>query len=206
MAPEVASVWGFPPRLADRAGRLAQAVLRLLAVLPLLSAVPPGVSASPAPAEAEVKAAFMLNFIRFVEWPPSTFRTPDDPIVVAVAGKDPVSEAIARLDGKAVAGRRLEVRRIEGAGAAGSCQVLFVGSSGRADPGPFLRTVQHRPVLTVADFDGFVARGGTIGFTRQGERVGFEINEEAAKASGLKVNARLLYLGRPAHPGNGGRR
>jgi hypothetical protein len=56
--------------------------------------------------------------------------------------------------------------------------------------------VQRWPVLTVGDFEGFAGRGGTIGFIRQENRVGFEINEESARKAGLKVNAKLLYLGK----------
>jgi hypothetical protein len=66
--------------------------------------------------------------------------------------------------------------------------------------------VQRWSVLTVADFEGFAGRGGTIGFIRQDDRVGFEINEESAKKAGVKINAKLLYLGKSVHGREGGGR
>jgi hypothetical protein len=198
-----------PPRSARQKCRFrrpaAAATLLLLALLQLAGFLAPVAPADAAPAEPDVKAAFVLNFIKFVEWPSSAFRSADDPLVLAVVGKDPTAAAIERLDGKTVSGRRLVVRRAAGAAAVDPCHVLFIGASGKGELPALLGEVHRRPILTVADFEGFAGRGGAIGFTRQSDRIGFEINEEAVRGAGLKVNAKLLYLGRivPAGPGGG---
>lgn len=156
----------------------------------------PSAPAAASVGESDVKAAFVLNFIKFVEWPASAFSSPEDPIVFSVLGDDPVATSLASLDGKKVSGRRVVVRKVPGLPALGRCHVLFVGASEKAALAPILGAVQRWPALTVADFEGFAERGGTIGFVRQDDRVGFEINEEAALKAGLKVNAKLLYLGK----------
>jgi hypothetical protein len=158
----------------------------------------PGTSAAAdaVPGESEVKAAFVLNFIKFVEWPASAFHSKEDPIVLAVLGKDPVGDAILGLHGKSVSRRTLVVRKTTGHASLGEYHILYVGASAQAELPAALREAHQRAVLTIADFEGFAGKGGMIGFIRQDDRVGFEINEEASREAGLKINARLLYLGR----------
>jgi hypothetical protein len=146
--------------------------------------------------EGDVKAAFVLNFMKFVEWPASAFQSPEDPIVLSVLGNDPTAASLASLDGKKVSGRRVVVRKVPGLSALERCHVLFVGASEKASLAPVLAAVQRWPAMTVADFEGFAGRGGTIGFIRRDNSVGFEINEESARKAGLKVSAKLLYLGK----------
>ncbi len=163
-------------------------------------------AAAAAPGEAEVKAAFVLNFVRFVEWPASAFRSPEDPIVLAVLGKDPVGDALLGLQGKSVSRRTLVVRSSPDVASLEGCHVLFVGASEQAELPAVLRSVRRGPVLTIGNFEGFSGLGGMIGFIRQDHRVGFEINEEAARYAGLTINAKLLYLGRKVRSRHGGER
>lgn len=156
--------------------------------------------------EGDVKAAFVLNFIKFVAWPASAFDSPEDPILLSVLGDDPVAGSLDTLGGKVASGRRVVVRKVSILSEMERCHVLFVGASEKDKLAPVLDAVQGLPVLTVADFEGFAGRGGTIGFVRHGSRVAFEINEAAARKSGLKVNAKLLYLGKSVPGRRGGER
>ena len=165
-------------------------------ILCLLGILFPSTLAAEGIGEGDVKAAFVLNFIRFVEWPASAFRSPEDPIVFSIIGNDPTADSLQSLDGKEVSGRRVVVRKIPGLSALKECHVLFLAASVKGELASVLGAVQGRPVLTVADFEGFAARGGTIGFIRRDNRVGFEINEVSARKAGLKVSAKLLYLGK----------
>ena len=167
-----------------------------VAVLCLLGILFPATPSAEGIGESDVKAAFVLNFIRFVEWPAAAFHSPEDPIVLSIIGNDPIAASIETLDGMKVSGRRLVVRRIPGLSAPERCHVLFVGASAKAELASVLGAVQRRPVLTIADFEGFAGRGGTIGFIRRDNRVGFEINEESARKAGLEISAKLLYLGK----------
>lgn len=167
-----------------------------VAILLLVGMLCPSALATERIEEGDVKAAFVLNFIKFVEWPASAFHAPEDPIMLSVLGRDPTADSLASLDGKTVSGRRVVVRKVPGLTALERCHVLFVGASEKTQLVLILGAVQRWPVLTVADFEGFAGRGGTIGFLRRENRVGFEINEESARKAGLKVSAKLLYLGK----------
>lgn len=156
--------------------------------------------------EAEVKAAFVFNFIKFVEWPSSAFQSSAEPVLLTVLGNDPIGAALASLDGKKVFGRRVVVRKTASISGLERCHVLFVGAAQKWALPAVFRAIQRWPVLTIADIEGFPDRGGTIGFVRRGDKIGFEINEEAARKVGLDVSAKLLYLGKSAHARQGGER
>jgi hypothetical protein len=188
-------------------GRMSRMLLQGAAGLfILMGMLCPSVPAAERIGEGDVKAAFVLNFIKFVEWPSSAFHSPEDPILLSVLGNDPTGAALASLDGKKVSGRLLVVRKVPGLSALKLCHVLFVGVSEKGELTSVLGAVQRWHAMTVADFEGFADRGGTIGFIRRDDRVGFEINEESARKAGLKVNAKLLYLGKSVRGSQGGER
>ena len=112
-------------------------------------------------------------------------------------------DSLGSLDGSLVSGRKVVVLRNSDRASLESCHVLFVGRSRNEDLTTVVSGVQRRPVLTIADFQGFAQAGGTIGLTRQDDRVGFEINREAAEEAGLEINARRLYLGKLVQGGQG---
>jgi hypothetical protein len=188
--------WWTQPRL----GRLIVGATLLLATLQ------PWAHAAAEPGEGAVKAAFVLNFMKFVEWPASTFPSAGAPVLLAVLGVDPVADSLPSLHGRLVSGRQVVVRRISDLADLGESHALYVGASEQERLSEILRAVRARPTLLVADFEGFAARGGTIGFIRRDDRVGFEVNEESARRAGLQVSAKLLYLGKTVRSGPGGER
>jgi hypothetical protein len=179
---------------------------RGLVALLLLGLLLPPVRAADGSGEGNVKAAFVLNFMKFVEWPASAFGSPADPIVVSALGDDPVAGSLSALQGKTVSGRLVVVQMVPTLSELKRCHVLFVGASEKQRLGPVLRAVQGWPTLTISDSDGFAGRGGMIGFTRRDDRIAFEINDESARKAGLQVSAKLLYLGKSVREGPGGER
>ena len=178
-------------------GRQYRIILQMVAlVLFLLPGFILAALAGSGQGEDEVKAAFLFNFIKFVEWPDSVFGSPEDPYLVSMVGNDSIEEALMGINGKTVSGRRVVVRKVPGLSSLERCHILFVGESERGKVDQVLGAVKKWPVLTVADIEGFARRGGTIGFIREGNRVKFEINDESAEKAGLKLNAKLLYLGK----------
>ena len=145
--------------------------------------------------EYQVKAAFLFNFLKFVEWP----SAPTDlPWVIGILGRDPFGGVLEEtVRGKTVNGRKVEVRRFAHPADVKECNIVFIG---RAD---FERMVmQAQPVLqqpgllTVGEAPAFLKSGGIINFYLQENRVHFEIQPSAAHTAGLRVSAQLLKLGR----------
>lgn len=145
--------------------------------------------------EYELKAAFLYNFVRFVEWPVSGPGAPDDSIVVCVLGDDPFGPLLDQtIAGKAVRDRRLVARRIASAADATGCHILFISASEKERLGRILRTLGERSVLTVADSERFAESGGMINFRLDASRIRLEINPEAARRAGLRISSQLLKL------------
>jgi hypothetical protein len=145
--------------------------------------------------EYQVKAAFLLNFTKFVEWPASAFEAADSPITICILGEDPFGAALDQIvTGEVVDGRKLAVQRLKRAPAPKSCQVLFIRRGDKEVP----RIPQGTGagVLIVGEGESFVHDGGMIAFVLENRRVRFSINQSAAESAGLKLSSRLLRVAR----------
>ena len=171
-----------------------QVVALVLSMLPGIL-FPPALAGS-IPVEDEVKAAYLVNFIKFVEWPDSAFQSPEGPLVLCVVGNDPIGVALEKFHGKTVSGKVLDVRKVSDLASMGHCHILFIGESEKGKVDNVLGIMKTHPVLTVSDIDGFARMGGAIGFFREKNNIRFEINDESVGNAGLTLNAKLLYLGK----------
>lgn len=145
--------------------------------------------------EYAVKAAFLYNFARFVEWPAAAFRNPRDPMTLCVLGEDPFgSELDQTVDGKAVLGRQIVVRRFATPAGLEECRILFVSSSERPRFDQILAAVGNRAVLTVGEEEAFGRSGGIISFVVRQNRVRFQIDRGAASRAGLSIGSQLLEV------------
>jgi uncharacterized protein DUF4154 len=149
------------------------------------------------PTEHQVKAAFVYNFVKFVDWPAESFNDDGAPIIVGVIGDDPTCSAIEQaINGKTANGRRLSISRFSSANSLTYCHVLFVGYSQRNNIQKIVATLGPR-VLTIGETERFTQAGGIINFIIVDSKVRFEINQVAAEKAGLKISAKLLGLTRP---------
>jgi hypothetical protein len=144
--------------------------------------------------EYEVKAAYLYNFARFVEWPRESLGAPDAPFVVGVLGEDPFGDVLDKtMAGKRVWGHPVAVRRLDDPEDAARCHMLFVSASERDR----LRTIvkaASQSTLTVGETDEFARVGGMITFRVDERRVRFQINPARAGQARLKVSSQLLKL------------
>jgi YfiR/HmsC-like len=145
--------------------------------------------------EYQVKAAFLFNFAKFVEWPADAFPGTDAPLQICLLGRDPFGHEFEEVIGdKSINGHRIEVIHPSGVPQARGCQIIFVASSEKKQTLEILRGLQGANVLTVGDTAGFAGMGGIINFVLDDGRVRFEINVKAAERAHLKISARLLTV------------
>lgn len=155
-----------------------------------------GAQGAEAPTEYQVKAVFVFNFSRFVEWPPQAFTAPNQPFVICILGDDPFG---GRLD-EAVRGEQINqhpllVRRFRHIAEAENCQILYIDRSEREQLHQILAALDHRSTLTVSELNDAAERGGMIQFTTEENRIRLRINVDSARAAGLTISSKLL---RPA--------
>jgi hypothetical protein len=166
------------------------------AVAALSAAASPaaGSAADPQFGEYQVKAAFLKNFVKFVEWPPP----PSAALTLCILGEDPFKEALAGTD-EVGGGRKLTYRRIASIREAGGCQAVFVPFSQREALPEILAALEGKPVLTVGDGEGMAGSGLMLSFLIEDQKVRFEANLAPARRAGLTVSSRLLGLARTVH-------
>jgi hypothetical protein len=153
--------------------------------------------------EYQLKAVFLYNFAKFIDWPASSFATPQSPFSFCVLGMDPFGGMLdATLSGKTVAGHPLTIERLKYKGDARHCQVVFVSSSEVRNYGDILDSLRGTSALVVGETGGFAASGGIIEFTVEDAHVRFTINPDAAERAGLKVSSKLLALATIVHGEN----
>jgi hypothetical protein len=170
-------------------------------VLGLLALSILGSMAGPARAQSEdqVKAAFLLNFARYVEWPEDAFDSRATPVRICLIGTRDFKDVVAHtVEGKVVHDRRVSVETVEAAAEADACHLLFVGEEALvgSDGAVLLRELRRSNVFTVGDREGFAASGGIANFYRAGNKVRFEVNPEFAAEANLEVSSKLLRLAR----------
>jgi len=151
--------------------------------------------------EYEVKAAFVFNFLRFVERPASDAESLEQPFVIAILGDNPFGKAIDRLSSRTVQGRAVEVRHCRSAEEVRQCAVLFICSSEMHRLDTILRHLEDRPVLVIGDTPGFARAGGIIELYVEGTQVRFRVNLDAAERVGLKISSKLLRLAKVVRGG-----
>jgi hypothetical protein len=171
-----------------------------IAVVPALMAASLQAGADGTPIdEYQLKAVFLFNFAKFVEWPPRAFGDARDPFTICVWGDNPFGSSLdAIVHGKTVANRPILVLPVSSPQQARSCQILFVSSSERKRMRGLLEAIKNCCVLTVGDTDDFTATGGIVQFKIIDARVRIEIDAEAAERANLRISSRLLSLAEPA--------
>jgi hypothetical protein len=145
-----------------------------------------------------IKAGFIYNFAKFVDWPSTSFSQPDAPIVIGVIGTDPFGSVLDRIVAdKKIGSRGFIVRRYKWGKDLKDlrdCQILFVSASEKAHTDEIVEFVKWLPILTIGETPGFAERGGVIRFTLEDNRVRFEVNVDAAHKANLNISSRLLTL------------
>ena len=156
--------------------------------------------------EYQVKAAFLFNFAKFVDWPDGTYATPRAPFAICILGKDPFGSTLDELlSGKSMENHPVSILRLRDRTEGRHCQMVFVSSSETRNYAEIIEALRGASVLIVGETDGFAASGGAIEFILEEDHVRFAINPEAARRAGLKCSSRLLALAKIVHdaPGPG---
>ena len=146
--------------------------------------------------EVRVKAAYIFNFLTFVEREPEGGEAVAPPPRICVLGDDPVLVPLRALSGRKVHGEPVEVVAAAAVGEAAACRILVIGKAESARLPTTLRALAGTRVLTVSDIPRFSRSGGVIGFVTEGGRVRIEVSQEAARNAGLRVSAKLLEIAR----------
>jgi hypothetical protein len=153
--------------------------------------------------EYKLKAAYLFNFTKFVDWPTNAFADAKAVMVIGVLGEDPFGNSLEEIvQNRTINGRSLAIQRVRRVEELKNCQLLFISRSEQSHLKSILAGLDGRPVLTVSDADDFLDNGGTISLVLDGRNIRFEINAGTAERAGLKIDAQLLSLAKTVRPAN----
>jgi len=145
--------------------------------------------------EYQVKAAFLYNFTRFINWPPTAFTAPDAPFVIGIVGNDPFGTYIEEIvAGEKVGDRKIIVQHYQDVKEIGNCQIIFIHLSESSKVKEILTALESHNILAVSDIDNFAKLGGQVRFFKESNKVKIQINMEAAKRSQLEISSKLLRI------------
>ncbi len=198
------------PRIHPRARHAAASVMLtlLLAHPALIASAEPEINL-----EYKVKAAFLVNFIKFVKWPETAFAGKDSPWVIGIVGDDPFGEYLDKIvKNKKILGRKITIRRLRPTCAKTNrkgepprpsaeltdklcaCHVLFVGHTRVLQARNIIAAINGKPTLSVGQSRDFTIAGGIIRFYIENKKVRFAINPDTARAQQLRISSKLLRL------------
>ena len=164
----------------------------------VLSAAFVVVAFSQAADEYEVKAAFIYNFTKFVEWPSLSA----DIFSICIVGDDPFGGTLDQLvKGKTAYNRPIQVRRLKEVGESRQCQIVFVRQEEEVKGAKLVEVLRGMPVLTVSEGHKFGKIGGMIFLSMKEGHMNVGINSDAATSVGLKISAKLLTLAKSGSEG-----
>lgn len=147
------------------------------------------------PTEYDVKAAFIHNIVKFVEWPTGSSAN----LQLCIMGQSPFTEAATLLAGKKIGQQVWEVRQVDSRESLSECRVLFIAASESGDLRRILDGIQASGILTVGDSNSYAEQGVMVNFYPEQDKLRFEINVAAANRAGLRISSQLLKLARIVH-------
>jgi hypothetical protein len=187
--------------ISERAGQRSRATLLLVLTLLLGSR-----AGAQAPAgEAQIKAAFVYNFLKFVEWPYDASARATDPLIVVIVGDGPTAGAIEEfLATKRVGERAITIRHLAWDQSLVGVHAVFVSEDDPRRLRRVLEAAASAGVLSIGEGAGFASNGGVIALLLVDRRVRFDIDIDAATAARLRISSKLLALGHVVRSSGGG--
>jgi hypothetical protein len=153
-----------------------------------------GAQAGDAAVEYKIKAAFLLNFAKFINWPEDSFTSENQPFKVCVLGKNPFGSALSAIETRSVGSRKIDLQYVDDVEKAGNCHLLFISMSEANNITSIHKALADRTIIMVSDINGYASSGGIIEFVTRESKLAFKINLSQAREKGLDIHSALLNL------------
>lgn len=167
----------------------------IMSLLPIYSSY--GINPPEVSLEDKVKAAYILNFIRYTVWPDESFSNSESALVVCVLNSDKVSDALSlAISGAKRFDRKVEVKNLNALSGESlkPCHVLFLPRTHARKDIDLIISLKHKSILSISDDETFFKSGGIISFVFFEKTIRFNVNLKAADEAGLKLSSRMLSL------------
>ena len=153
-----------------------------------------GAQETDATVEYKIKAAFLLNFAKFIHWPENSFSGDKQFFKICVLGENPFGSALTAIESRTVGNRKIDLRYIDDVQQAEDCHLLFVSASEKDILTNIYKSLADRTIIMVSDVEGFASAGGVVEFVTKENKLTFIINLKRAREQGLEIHSALLNL------------
>ena len=144
---------------------------------------------------SELKAAFLFNFAKFVQWPSDESDGNDTTFVIGIIGDNPFEGRLKSIiEGRRIRKQKVKVLEVNDYDSLETCNILFISSSDNNEFNEIIKVIADKPVLTVGEQAGFTKAGGIVNFYLKDNMVRFKINVKAAAKANLNISSKLLKL------------
>lgn len=144
--------------------------------------------------EYKIKAAFLLNFAKFINWPEGSFTGENQLFKVCVLGENPFGSSLSAIESRTVGNRKVKLQYVNDFEKAEDCHLLFISASEKDNLEAINTALSDRAIATVSDIEGFASDGGIIEFVAMEDKLAFTINLSRAREQELKIHSALLNL------------
>lgn len=178
---------------------VSKALLVLLSTLALLLIGSGTARAEDSPDDVarQIKAAYLVKFANYIEWPPGSFEDPESPIVIGVIGADRLADELQRVTQTRLIGtRRVAVRKLTTRDTSARVHMLYMGTRAGGQLGEWFNSVEGQPVLSISDSTHDLAHASAIKFVVDNNRLRFDVSVPVAERSGIRITAPLLTVAR----------
>lgn len=164
-------------------------------VLLLLTLAAPRADGQEIAREYALKAGFLYHFCEFIDWPPTSFRSKDSPLIIGVLGDNPFGSFLGEtVRGEMIRGRRIQLEHYGRADEVRNCHILFVSASEQSRLSSILGQLHGRSVVTVGESDDFISQGGMIALNAVHNRIKLRVNLAAVRGAGISMSSKLLRV------------
>lgn len=153
-----------------------------------------GAQAGDAAVEYKIKAAFLLNFAKFINWPEDSFTGENQLFEVCVLGVNPFGSALSAIETRTIGNRKIDLQYVDDVEKAGNCHLLFISTSEENNITRIHKALADKTIVMVSDINGYASSGGIIEFVTRENKLAFKINLSQARKKGLEIHSALLNL------------
>ncbi|MCG8313055.1 MAG: YfiR family protein [Pseudomonadales bacterium] len=144
--------------------------------------------------EYALKAAYIYNFTKFMDWPNEAFKTSDASLNICIDGELPAKSILTELQSRTTQGRPLRVFAIDDTANIAHCHIIYFRKAAKKQVRRVLTLIGNNPVLTVGEYSGFAEEYGVVEFAVVNGRIRLFINHQRAKSCGIVISAQLLEI------------
>ncbi len=139
---------------------------------------------------AHIKATFIYNFTRYIEWPAEYKK---GSFVIGILGETRMLQELTSMKQKTSRGNQpFQITKFSSVNSINKCHMIFIARSRSHELGLVVKKMKDFKTLIITEKPGLIEKGAGINFVIDNNKQGFEINRGSIKDHGLSLSSNLV--------------